>query len=53
MKADALVESFDFERNKRSIIQYRTIEMEKHSKAITSLQRAKEFTREMEKLLLN
>ena len=51
MKADALIESFDFERNKRSLIQYKTIEIEKQSKAKTSLQRAKEFTREMEKLL--
>lgn len=53
MKADALIESFDFERNKRSLIQYRTIEIEKQSKAKTSLQRAKEFTREMEKLLVD
>lgn len=51
MKADSLVESFDFERNKQQLIQYRTIEMEKQSKAKTSLQRAKEFAREMEKLL--
>lgn len=51
MKADALIESFDFERNKRSLIQYKTLEIEKQSKAKTSLQRAKEFTREMEKLL--
>lgn len=51
MKADSLVELFDFERNKRQLIQYRTIEIEKQSKAKTSLQRAKEFAREMEKLL--
>ncbi len=51
MKADLLVESFEFERNKRSFIQYRTIEVEKQSKAKTSLQRAKEFARELEKLL--
>ena len=51
MKADSLIESFDFERNKRSLIQYSTLEIEKHSKAKTSLQRAKEFTKEMEKLL--
>jgi len=51
MKADALIESFDFERNKRSLIQYQTKEIEKQSKAKTSLQRAKEFTRELEKLL--
>ena len=51
IKADALVESFDFERNKRGLVQYRTIEIEKHSKAKTSLARAKEFALEMEKLL--
>ena len=51
-KKDTLIESFEFEKNKRSFIQYKTIETEKHSKAITSLQRAKEFTKEMEKLLI-
>lgn len=51
MKADALIESFDFERNKRSLVQYKTIEIEKQSKAKTSLARAKEFGLEMEKLL--
>ena len=53
MKADALIESFEFERNKRSLIQYKTLEFEKQSKAKTSLQRAKEFTKEMDKLLLD
>lgn len=52
IKADSLVESFEFERNKRSLIQYKTIETEKHSKANTSLQRSKEFAKEMDKLLL-
>ncbi|MBM3200499.1 HEPN domain-containing protein [Candidatus Woesearchaeota archaeon] len=51
MKADSLIESFEFERYKRGLIQYRTIESEKQSKAKTSLKRAKEFTREMEKFL--
>lgn len=51
MKADSLIESFEFERNKRSFIQYRTIDIEKQSKAKTSLQRAKEFAKEMDKLL--
>ncbi len=51
MKADSLIESFEFERNKRSLIQYQTIEIEKQSKARTSLERAKEFAKEMEKLL--
>lgn len=53
IKADALIESFEFERSKRSLIQYRTIEIEKQSKAKTSLQRAKEFIKEMEKLLID
>jgi len=52
MKADSLIESFEFERNKRSLIQYKTIEIEKQAKAKTSLQRAKEFAFEMEKLLI-
>lgn len=51
MKADSLIESFDFEQNKRRFIQYETSESEKHSKALTSLQRAKEFAKEMDKLL--
>ena len=53
IKADALLESFEFERNKRSTIQYKTLDIEKQSKAKTSLQRAKEFAREMEKLLVD
>lgn len=52
VKADSLIESFEFERNKRSLIQYETIEIEKQSKAKTSLQRAKEFAKEMEKLII-
>ncbi len=52
IKADDLIESFEFEKNKRSLIQYKTIETEKHSKAKTSLQRAKEFGKEMDKLLI-
>src|SRR3989338_10914306 len=52
IKADSLIESFEFEKNKRSLIQYRTIDIKKHSKAETSLQRAKLFIREMEKLLI-
>ncbi len=52
MKADSLIEIFEWERNKRRIMQYETTEVEKSSKAKTSLQRAKEFTKEMEKLLI-
>jgi len=51
VKADGLIESFELERKKRGMIQYQTQESEKHSKAKTSLDRAKEFNREMEKLL--
>jgi hypothetical protein len=53
IKADSLIESFEFERSKRSIIQYKTIEIEKQSKAKTSLQRAKEFAKEMDKLIIS
>jgi len=53
IRADTLIELFEFERRKRSLIQYNTIEIEKQSKARTSLQRAKEFIREMEKLLID
>ena len=52
IKADELIATFEFERTKRSFIQYKTIELEKHSKAKTSLQRAKEFALEMKKLML-
>ncbi len=51
VRADLLIESFEFERNKRSLIQYNTTDIEKKSKAITSLQRAKEFAKEMDKLI--
>lgn len=49
--ADDLLDEFDKERNKRSMLQYETTSIEKHSKAETSLQRAKIFVFEMEKLL--
>jgi hypothetical protein len=52
IKADELIESFEFERKKRGLIQYRTVESEKHSKAKTSLDRAREFNKEMERLLV-
>lgn len=50
-KADALLENFDRERIKRSVFQYETLEEVKKTKAQTSLNRAKEFIVEMEKLL--
>ncbi|MEK6818905.1 MAG: HEPN domain-containing protein [Nanoarchaeota archaeon] len=52
MKADSLIESFDFEKNKRGSIQYGTDDFEKESKAKTSLQRAKTFFQEMKKFLI-
>ena len=52
IKADSLIESFDQEKNKRSMIQYRTDDIEKQSKAKTSLVRAKSFFNEMQKLLV-
>ena len=50
-KADNLLESLDFERKKRSKFQYRMDEEVKRTKALTSLQRAKEFIFELKKLL--
>jgi len=52
IKADSLVESFDFERRKRSLIQYNTIDTEKRTRSKTSLKRAKEFAKEIEKILV-
>ncbi len=53
IKADNLIEEFDKERAKRGILQYETTAVEKHSKAITSLKRAKNFIFEMDKLLVD
>ena len=53
IKADSLIDAFDKERAKRGILQYETTAIEKHSKAKTSLQRAKNFVFEMEKLLID
>jgi uncharacterized protein (UPF0332 family) len=50
IKAEELVYSFDFERIKRGLIQYRTDEEAKHSKAKTSLDRAKQFVTCLKKL---
>ncbi len=51
IKSDELLQYFDFERKKRSFIQYQTPEEIKLSKVKTSLKRAKEFVFEVEKLL--
>lgn len=50
-KTDSLIESFDVEREKRSKFQYQMDEQVKKSKALTSLERAKQFVFEMKKLL--
>ncbi len=50
-RADVLLKSLDEEREKRSKFQYQMDERVKRSKAITSLERAKEFVFEMKKLL--
>ena len=46
-----LIDNFDYERVKRSKIQYETTTNIKYSKAQTSLKRAKEFIFEMKKLM--
>lgn len=50
-KADSLLQSLDFEREKRSKFQYQMDEQVKESKALTPLERAKQFVFEMKKLL--
>lgn len=51
IKADTLIDEFDRERIKRGRLQYETTKEDRHSKAITSLKRAKNFLFEIEKLL--
>lgn len=50
-KADFLLQSFDFELEKRSKFQYKMDEQIKKSKALTSIERSKLFVFEMKKLL--
>ena len=50
-KADSLLQSLDFEREKRSKFQYQMDEKAKKSKALTSVERAKQFVFELKKLL--
>lgn len=50
-KTDSLLQSLDFEREKRSKFQYKMDEQIKKSKALTSLERAKQFVFEFKKLL--
>lgn len=51
LRTDEIIESFDFERIKRSRFQYKLTEAAKKNKAKTSLERARKFVFEMEKLL--
>ena len=51
MKSEELIEYFDYERKKRSFIQYDTPEIIKISKVKTSLKRAKEFMLHIGKLI--
>jgi len=51
-KTDEIIDSFGKEMEKRSVFQYETTEEIKRAKAKTSLERAKKFIFEMEKLLL-
>lgn len=51
VKAQEIIRSYDYEREKRSRFQYNMDEEIKEQKARTSLQRAKEFIFEMKKLL--
>ena len=50
-RADLLLKTLDYEREKRSKFQYQMDEQAKRGKAQTSLERAKEFVFEMKKLL--
>ncbi len=50
-RVDALLKSLDDEREKRSRFQYQMDEQAQRGKAVTSLERAKEFAFEMKKLL--
>lgn len=50
-KTDSILQSLDLEREKRSKFQYRMDEQIKKSKALTSLERAKQFVFELKKLL--
>ena len=50
-RADRLIETFEWERRNRSIFQYQMDEELKRSKALVSLERAKEFCFGMKKLL--
>src|SRR3989338_9213058 len=48
-----LIQQYDIERVKRSVFQYESTEEVKFGKAKTSLDRAEQFSKEIEKLLLD
>ncbi len=47
------IQDYEFERKKRSVFQYESTEKLKRAKAKTSLERAKRFSKEIEKLIEN
>jgi uncharacterized protein (UPF0332 family) len=49
--SDNLLQNYDMEMTKRSVFQYETTEEIKREKAKTSLERAEQFTMEIEKML--
>lgn len=51
--SDNYLQNYDFERIKRSVFQYESTEEIKSAKAKTSLERAEQFSKEMEKLLMD
>jgi uncharacterized protein (UPF0332 family) len=50
-KTDEIIESYDFELEKRAVFQYQSTDEIKRTKAETSFNRAKSFIFEMKKLL--
>ena len=50
--SDNILQNYDFERIKRSIFQYESTEEIKFAKAKTSLDRAEQFSKEIEKLAM-
>jgi len=51
--SDNLLQNYDMEMTKRSVFQYETTEEIKREKAKTSLERAEQFTMEIEKMLIS
>ena len=50
--SDNLLQNYDYEREKRSVFQYESTEDIKIAKAKTSLERAQEFSLQLEKMLI-